>query len=263
MTLPSPYRPTHRERLDLLYICRLQKLPIYNEIVRKLTLGISCRALARWLHDQRFDGCGAWSVSYWVKLLCPLDRQVQAAKERALNQARRKRYNPPPPSPEKVVEVLATMVDPQMDLARTMPNVSQQVWNRVDKTLELLTAERCAKYGFLMQLERVDKYHDDREQGAREAQVLNDITMGILKIEMVYGVPKNVATVEPVAESKIVNTMRRFNEIDRNLMRSAATKIINMIQEDAAAMHQAAELDATARTEESAEQSETEDASEV
>lgn len=221
MTLPAPYRPTHRERLDLLYICRLKKLPIYNEIVRKLALGQSCQSLARWLREQRFDGCGAWSVSYWRKLLGPLAVQVQRAKERTLNQARRKRYNPPP-SPEKVVEVLATMVDPQMELARSMPDVHQQVWNRVDKTLELLTAERCLKFGFLMQQGRVEEFLHDREQGAREMQTLTEISLGILKVEMLYGVPKNVASPEPTAET---DNLRRFSEIDRNLMRTAAGKL--------------------------------------
>jgi len=33
--------------MDLLAVCRLQKLPCYNEIVRKLTLGQSVRSLAR------------------------------------------------------------------------------------------------------------------------------------------------------------------------------------------------------------------------
>ena len=69
MTLPGPYRSTHIERVHLLYICPLQKLPIYQEILRKLALSQSVPSLAPWLHEQRLDGCGAWSASYWAKLL--------------------------------------------------------------------------------------------------------------------------------------------------------------------------------------------------
>jgi hypothetical protein len=247
MTLPGPRRSTHIERLHLLYICRLQKLPIYNEILRKLALGQSVRSLARWLREQQFDGCGSWSVNYWAKLLGPLDRQVQRAKERAQNEARRKQRHPPPPSPEKVVEVLATMCDPQMELARAMPEASRRVWNHVDKTLEALTAERCLKFGFLMQQERVAEFQHDREQGVREMQALTDISLGILKMEMLYGVPKRVANPEPAEES---NSLLRFSVIDRNLMRTAAGKLIDLIQQGGVGgMNKAAELNADAGTE--------------
>jgi hypothetical protein len=62
----------------------------------------------------------------------------------------------------------------------------------------------------------------DREQGAREMQTLTEISLGILKVEMLYGVPKNVASPEPTAET---DNLRRFSEIDRNLMRTAAGKL--------------------------------------
>jgi hypothetical protein len=78
----------------LLYICRLQKLPIYREILCKLALGRSLSSLARWLNEQQFDGCGSWSVNYWRKLLGPLAVEVQPAKDRALNQARRNARDP-------------------------------------------------------------------------------------------------------------------------------------------------------------------------
>jgi len=73
-----------------------------------------------------FDGCGAWSVSYWAKLLCPLDRQVSRAKQRALNQARSKQRHPPPPPREKVARVLATICDPPMELMNAMPESARK-----------------------------------------------------------------------------------------------------------------------------------------
>jgi hypothetical protein len=46
--------------------------------------------------------------------------------------------------------VLATMIDPQMELATAMPESAQHTWNHADKTLEALTSERCLKFGFLV-----------------------------------------------------------------------------------------------------------------
>jgi hypothetical protein len=142
-----PFRATHTERVDLLAICRLQRLPFYNEIVRKLTLGQSVR------HD---GACGQWSTFYWEKLLKPLQHQVAKAKERSEREARRKQRHPPPPAPEKIAEVLDKIMDPAMDVMNAMPKSAHEVWKHVDKIKDALTAERILKYGFLRQQARVE-----------------------------------------------------------------------------------------------------------
>jgi hypothetical protein len=53
---------------NLLFICRLQSLPVYREILRRLTQGQAVRPLSLWLARQPLDGpCGTWT--YWQKLL--------------------------------------------------------------------------------------------------------------------------------------------------------------------------------------------------
>ncbi|MGC2768272.1 MAG: hypothetical protein WB607_22405, partial [Candidatus Acidiferrum sp.] len=151
------YRGTHAERMDLLAICRLQKTPCYNEIVRKLTLGQSVRSMAIWLAAQHYDGPhGQWSMYYWEKLLGPLRDQVEKAKERAGRAARRKASHPPPPPPEVIAEVLDKIMDPAMDVMNSMVPTAREVWKHVEKTLGLINTEKMLLYGFYRQQARVE-----------------------------------------------------------------------------------------------------------
>ncbi|MGA8552775.1 MAG: hypothetical protein WB630_00020, partial [Candidatus Acidiferrales bacterium] len=147
-----PERATPTERKDLLFIARLQSLPCYNEIVRKLTLGKSVRWLAVWLTQQKLEGPpGWWSREYWQKLLWPLGRKVREAKQRTFNAERRKTKYPPPPTPEKIANVLDSIMDPAMQIQNAIPGSVSKVWKHVDATLEALDAERILKFAFLQQ----------------------------------------------------------------------------------------------------------------
>jgi len=259
--------------MDLLAICRLQKLPCYNEIVRKLTLGQSVRSLAIWLADQHYDGPhGQWSMFYWEKLLKPLQHQVAKAKERSEREARRKQRHPPPPAPEKIAEVLDKIMDPAMDVMNAMVPTAREVWKHVDKIKDALTAERILKYGFLRQMSRVEtmlqleeKFHLLLPNGHKEIDIIRKLAAELLRLEAQHGPAANMANPDAVPESEIAKRMRKFDEVDRNLIRRASLKVISMIQREAsqqkAGGSDADPLDPDDETEAAMEQSETEDAS--
>jgi hypothetical protein len=259
--------------MDLLAICRLQKTPCYNEIVRKLTLGQSVRSLAIWLAAQRYDGPhGQWSMYYWEKLLGPLRDQILKAKLRAEREARRKASHPPPPTTEKIAEVLDKIMDPAMDVMNAMPKSAHEVWKHVDKITEALTAERILKYGFLRQQERVEtmmelegKFHLLLPNGHKEIETLVKLAAELVRLEALHGPAANMANPDVVPESEIAIKMRKFDEVDRNLIRSASLKVISMIQREAsqqkASGSDAGRLDPDDKTEATTKQSETEDSS--
>lgn len=75
-----------------------------------------------------------------------LGRKVREAKQRAFNAERRKTKYPPPPTPEKIANVLDSMMDPAVQIQNAIPGSVSKVWKHVDATLEALDAERVLKF---------------------------------------------------------------------------------------------------------------------
>ena len=214
-----PERATPTERQDLLFIARLQSVPCYNEIVRKLTLGKSVRWLAVWLTQQKLDGPpGRWSKEYWQKLLRPLGRKVREAKLRVFNADHRKTKHPPPPTPEKIANVLDCMMDPAMQIQNAIPGSVDQVWKHVDATLEAVDAERILKFAFLQQVWRLDALMALEKQGLpqpnghREMDMIRKIGLGILDLEMLHGHDANMA--EPAVRKRSKISKKIITEVE-------------------------------------------------
>jgi hypothetical protein len=227
------------------FIAHRQRLPCYNAIVRRLTQRQSVRSLAFWLTQQNLEGpAGHWSVLYWQKLLGPLDRQVRAARERALRAERRESRHPEPPTPEKVEAVLAEVFTPQSLLRDAMPESVREVWKHVEQAGDDLTSERILKYAFLIQQERVDELRATEKKlgtlmpfGHREITALTRIGEALGKLQLGEALmrgklPPGVTVMPPVEnESEITREMRQFDTVDRNLIREATGKMIDLFEE--------------------------------
>jgi hypothetical protein len=257
--MPKPARLDPSRRQDYLFICRLQSLPVYREILRRLTQGQSVRSLALWLSRQGFDGpSGTWTWWYWQKLLFPLGREV--AKTKALQEAaeRRRSRTPEPPKPEQIEKIIANTLDPAMELLNVMDDGARKVYKHVQQVRDEIRAEDAIKFTFIRQMHRVDKLITMEDKlnillpsGSQEMAEMRKAAEAMLKLEVIQGKHLAVPRIDnlPGDDSAIAQKMREFDPVDRNLLRSATMKVIHMIQEEADAMRQASELDADASRE--------------
>jgi len=233
-------RPSPADRLNFLFIARLQELPCYPEILRRLTEGQSVRSLSLWLTRQGYDGpCGQWKFDYWRKLLAPLDRDVRAARGRTASAERRRSRHPEPPAPEKVEEMLGEIIDPKMQLANILPEATREVWKHVAETADAITAEHILKFAFLQQARRVDnmlalekKLNLALPNGHKDIDCLRRVGEAVLKLEGARAPRAEPLDHPPVSVSDVSRKMRQLDDVDRNLVRTAIMKVINMVQEE-------------------------------
>jgi hypothetical protein len=132
------------------------------------------------------------------------------------------------------------MMDPALDVYNAIPKTAHEVWKHVEKIYEQLTAEKILKYGFLRQQARVEamlqleeKFHLLLPNGFKELDTVRKLGEAILRVELQHGPAANMANPDVVPESEIAIKMRKFDEVDRNLIRSASLKVISMIQREA------------------------------
>ena len=202
-------------------------------------------SLAVWLTRQGLEGpSGRWSVFYWQKLLGPLDRQVRAARERALRAERRKSRHPEPPTPEKVEAVLAEILTPQSPLRDAMPESVSEVWKQVEQVEDDLTAEKILKFAFMVQRERITELRAIEKKlgmpmhfGHRDVAALARIGEALAKLQLGEALmrgklPPGVTLMPPIeSESEITQGMRQFDAVDRNLICQATSKIIDLFEQ--------------------------------
>ena len=215
-------------------------------------MGESVRSLARWLVTQRIDGpAGTWSERYWEKLLAPLDRQVRLAKERQMRADRRVAYHPSPPVPQQIETTLETITDTPMQMSNVLSSRTCDVWKHVDEVSEQITSERILKLEFVEVANRIDmltetelQTHEREREMPLQIKNMREIADSLMKIEMLQGrfnlkpaTPENA-----IDQSDVAARLRQFDEVDRNLIRSAAMKVINMIQGEASGKYEAGGL---------------------
>ena len=255
-------RASPADRLNFLFIARLQALPCYTEILGRLTQGQSVRSLSLWLTEQAFEGpCGHWSVNYWRKLLSPLDRDVRAARGRTAAADRRTSRHPEPPAPEKIQQVVAEIIDPKIQLMNILPEATRQVWKHVAETADEITAGHILKLSFVQQIQRVDnmlalekKLNLVLPNGHKELDCLRRIAEALLKLEGPRAPRVEPLDRPPVSISEVSQKMRQLNDIDRNLVRTAVMKVINMVQEDTNGRFETRGVDADAGAEKAADE---------
>lgn len=254
---------TSDERDKLLFVCRVQRLPCYREIVRRLTLKHSVWAVATWLKEQNLGGpAGRWTHHYWRKLLTPLAEQVRRAREKVVRKERAGKTLLIPPKPEEVQSVLAEVVTPQSQLRNAMPAATRDVWKHVEETTQALRAESILKYAFMVQQARIVDIVESEKQmppmmrilqadiGTKAINALREIGDSIRKLEigeewmrgkggssaLPYGGPYPGAVLPhgQAEQSDIARGMAQFDAVDRNLIREATMNVLDMIDHEAA-----------------------------
>jgi hypothetical protein len=158
--------------------------------------------------------------------------------------------------PEVLAEKVETLTK-QMTTQDAIPESARQVWRHVESALASLHAEQVLKYAFLRHTERVEKIiaAEDAlppmmrimqaDAGTRAMKELREIGDSLRKIEigeewmrgkggaMPDGDPHPGALV-PHAQpelSDIAKEVAQFDVVDRNLLREAVVRVVDMIQE--------------------------------
>ena len=259
-----------KDRGDLLEVRRVQQTPLYPEILRRLTMNQKVTQVAVWAKTQKVDGpCARWTVGTWRCVLT----SVRAAGEKGKG---------PPAAPQArktagsgalvqaVHDAIAEIVTPECTLKRAMIPSAHEVWNDIDQALQLIKSEKVLKYAFLRQQARVEKIlaaEDSNtipmvrlmqsEAGTKAINSLKGIGEAIRKLEIgeewmrgkggavsPYGPYPGSLVPHGVAEkSEIARGMEKFDEIDRNLIREATMKVINMVQGETSGRYKAGGLD--------------------
>ena len=210
-----------RERLTLR---ELRKLPpaIYDEVVRRIVSGDSSRAIARWLHCIRPNT----SAERWRKRLAVLAREVGRVQLNNSNLSRTQKeinaFN------EAIKKAKAEINHPVL---RPQPGTVEQLEAIVTKAVTQIHGEQMLRYTWMVAQKRVDRMVELEQRtnlifpdGYRNVAVLCEIAQAMLKAEQTRQIASNVAeNISPVAKE-----MAAFDEVDRNLIRQAYSKVIEM-----------------------------------
>ena len=251
-----PKLMTPQERDDLRLINKLQHLNCYDALVKRLTEGYSAPKVARWVMDLKVEGApGEWSFFYWRKHIYALAKHVRVVKTEM-----RKEHHGPTPKVEAIIERVESRVADLL-CKDVVPDTVKDIWVKTEKTLRLLTSEQMLKVLYYRQLQRLEriialeeKMGTAFENTHREVEKLTNLATAVSKLELgqqfLRGKGGNGPYLPPPCEiqpgdlADIEEGMRQFDEVDRNLIRQATQKLIDMVQEDVSGSFEAVRLDA-------------------
>jgi hypothetical protein len=241
---------TPAARESVVMISKLQRLNCYEQMVRRLTKGHSANDVAHWAFDLKVEGAeGTWSYLYWRKHIQALARQVHIAKHRLAVKDRRRLRHPVPPEPAAMVAQVEAQV--AADAARDpIPESAREVWRDVGAALESINVEHLLKVAAVEQLDRLGVLKRFEKAaglplsyGHNEIDSLRAIGDSLLKMQIGERLLRGKGGMMPLEPqpslpaanedptSEIAAGMRTFNEVDRNLIREATMKFVEMVQE--------------------------------
>lgn len=131
---------------------------------------------------------------------------------------------------------------------------AREVWQQVKKTVKQMDSESMLKHCYVIQLARVQRMLDVK---AESGEIANSVRKHEFGEEwtrgkggaMPYGGP-NPASLLPPAEgepSEIEKKMATFEAVDRNLIRAATVRFVEMIEEGSGGKFKVSGLDAEFR----------------
>lgn len=235
------------ERRERLWIRRLQSLNCFDQLLRRLVRGESPMAVAKWAVS--LDVEVNWSLQTWRRYLWVLSQRVK----RGLPRIKRA---PPSQDQARVIAEELKVVYPQEEVD-PLSEKAKPVWDKVQKAADKVDAATALRYAFMVQLGRVQRLLEIEEKlgmlmptGYRDIAELREIGAELRKIEigeqwlrgkdglaasMVGSCPGGQMPHETVPEqpSDLEHKIGRLSDVDRNLMRSAALRVVEMIQEEA------------------------------
>lgn len=154
---------------------------------------------------------------------------------------RRREYHPPPATPQQIATTVETITDTPMLMANLLPNDTLNVVRQAEEVLDQITSERFLKLALIQIATRIDASMSlEKQTHTRQRDVHHDMKNLIdgadklMKLEILQGrfnlkpaTPENA--MDPSDEAA---HLRQFDVVDRNLIRSATMKVINMIRRE-------------------------------
>jgi hypothetical protein len=233
---------TIRERRERFWIAKLERLPCFELMVKRLVDGKSVSSVARWARSLGMD-CELKDTGFetWRKYINALSIRIRLSME-----AR-------PEIKPKAVRAIIEDVKANAD-AYDVPlsENGRKLWRLVEKAVKELDSEKMLKYVFVIQQRRVGKILVLEEKtgllfpdGHKNVAVLMNIAAEVLKHELgqlaMRG--KNPPTykelsdaVFPQQESQSMPTPKWISDIakiDRDKWRAAGARVIEHLRQDA------------------------------
>jgi hypothetical protein len=238
---------TLKERIDLLWVRKLQQLNCYEQLVRKLSDRQSVSGVARWAMQLGIEGeVGRWSFHTWRRYLGALEKRVTRIV------VRQERVEVRPLEYQAVIEEVERQADALVAMPEAIPKAAREVWQQVKRTVKELDSETMLKHCYVIQLGRVQQMWEFEQKtktltphGYKNIAVLKEIADSVRKLEIGEqwmkgkdgGMPSGgpyPSGLLPHAEpemSKIGREMAQFDVVDRNLLREASVVVMEMIKE--------------------------------
>jgi hypothetical protein len=243
---------------------------VFGEICRRLIRGESVVSVSTWIYHLRPQGCLhglSWATirsGYVQPLQLRLREQVRNRAEKIRSTPPLQPIQPPSPPPPEVLPAVIAAVE------ETIRNVQSQTTHPTDE-LRLMVDEKVAQVQGLEMLHYLFFEQDRRFRAALElersgngllrsevthlADVMRRIAEGVCKVELSQNLvsakknlginPPGVDTDAPSPPKQADEVIRRFESlspIDRNLLREAGVKYIEILREEVGAGFKASGL---------------------
>ena len=227
-----------------MWIRKLRRLPCWEQVIKKLIAGESVTSVAKWLVDMELEG-EFKSIGYegWRKYLGALKARIDMAGL--------ERKNLEPLKYRAVVEEFARQKNSGLLEGNAVPSL-RSLQRVIEKVAVSLDAEIMLKYCFIIQQGRLAQMLEFEERagvlmpkGYNEVAVLKNIAAEVRKLEVgnfrirgrghsqLSGQHRSNPFASPAPEP-LRELVVRFNEldsVDRNVVRSAATRLIELVDE--------------------------------
>jgi hypothetical protein len=242
-----PKKLSVRDRRDDVWIAKLRRQNCFEVLVQKLTDGEPVTVVARWLHDLNPEGelkdCSYETLRHYVGAL--------GARVKA-NLKFIERQDVEPLAFRFVMNELQKQKVAVVDGEPVMTETAKKIWKVVTDAVKHLDSQTMLKYCFLVQQQRVETLLKMEDQvkmllpdGWKNLAVLKDIAAEYRKHEigeqylkgkgvLPYSSPVQGGLVphENKELSAVAQLMSQFDATDRNLMREATVRVIELIQEE-------------------------------
>jgi hypothetical protein len=258
-TAPIPLEENHlqarldaRKRKHDIFVSRLRRTSIFNQLVKRFVEGESVAQVATWVYYLKPEGPLKEAAYHTIReYLTALRMRVRNEVADRLEKRREKVVEETAPIPhEEVAQVIREAPLPPP------PHVTDDITKLVDKAVRSIDSGTMLKYTFMVQKDRVKRLlalessangmlHPN---GYREIDVLKSIAEAVRKFEVgeeiirnrnLYNTllpPAGTITPEP---GDLVEQFNQLDEVDRNLIVAATEKmvdgVIDMVREESGA----------------------------
>jgi hypothetical protein len=258
--IANPRARTINQKNEAFKVKALRAHPYFEQIVKRIVAGDGNQQIARWCEaSAKSAGIKNFSFLTWKESIKILRRRVTRLME--VNEV-----STTEPTPELVAQTMeqisrdnnipSEQIDgPELKIRMT------RIWTAIRKAINVVDSERILKAAFLVQADRVEKLMEMEENqgtliefGFREILVLKDIGAELRKFEVgeqmlrggkshAYGGEfdrkppdlHSATTSAPVdrtvaPDNSLLGRVSRLDEVDRNLLIAASTRVIDMIE---------------------------------